>query len=208
MGLAQPVQRLSEAEYLQIERQAEWKSEYFDGEMFAMAGGSLAHSQIAMNLGGELRNLLKQRGCIVLGSDMRVKVEASTLYTYPDVTVVCGQTRFADELRDTVANPMLIAEVLSDSTEAYDRGKKFEHYRQIPSLLEYLLISQREPRVEQYIRQSEDDWLFREAAGLTDHVEISSLQITIALAEIFAGVKFEPVSLRMATPPANLPGRF
>ncbi|MBI2950427.1 MAG: Uma2 family endonuclease, partial [Verrucomicrobia bacterium] len=144
MAVAKTAPRLSEAEYLEIERQAEFKSEFYDGEMFAMAGGSPQHSLVSVNTVAELRDKLKSR-CVVFNAGLRVKVEATGLLTYPDASVVCGPQRFFEE--DTLLNPGLIVEVLSDSTEAYDRGKKFEHYRQIASLREYLLVSQTEPRI-------------------------------------------------------------
>lgn len=199
MGLPQPVRKLSAEEYLEIERHAEWKSEFFEGEMFAMAGASLQHNQIAMNLGAELRDLLQNRKCIVLGSDMRLKISAD-FYTYPDVTVVCGQRRFADNASDILLNPVFVAEVLSDSTEAYDRGKKFEGYRRIASLKEYLLISQYEARIEQYVRQPQGDWLFKEAAGMKAALELPALEVTLALSEVFAKVEFAPATFRPATP--------
>lgn len=200
MGLAEPVQRIAEADYLQMERQADFKSEYFDGEIFAMAGGSPQHSLITANLIRELGNQLKGRGCVVFEGNLRVKVETTGLHTYPDLTVVCGPRRFADEAQDTLVNPGLIVEVLSDSTEAYDRGKKFENYRQIPSLLEYLLVSQRAPRVEQYIRQAEGDWLLRETSQLKGILRLPTLQVELALADIYAQVDFSPATLRPSLP--------
>jgi Uma2 family endonuclease len=201
MSLPSQAPRLSEAEYLQIERRAEFKSEFFDGEMFAMAGGSRAHSLIAANLVRELGNRLKGRPCVVFNSDLRVKVEATGLFTYPDVSAVCGPQRFLEE--DTLLNPSLLAEVLSESTEAYDRGLKFGHYRQIPSLREYLLISQSEPRLEQFVRQDSGHWVLRDAVGLEAELELPSLNITLALAEVFANVQWIPAPLRSATPPRH-----
>src|SRR3954469_2694994 len=147
MALAQNRPRVSEAEYLQTERQLETKNEFFDGEIFAMAGGTSAHSLIATNLAMALGSRLKGSGCLTYNSDLRLKVEATGLFTYPDISVVCGGARFLDEQEDTLLNPSVVVEVLSDSTEAYDRGKKFEHYRQIASCQEYLLVSQKEPRI-------------------------------------------------------------
>src|SRR5258707_8863935 len=157
MALAQNISRLSEAECLRLEREAEARSEYFDGEVFALAGGTRSHSLIQTNLIGELRSRLKSTDCVVYNTDLRVKVEATGLLTYPDVSVVCGEQRFLDEEEDTLLNPVVVVEVLSDSTEAYDRGKKFEHYRQIPSCRGYLLVSQKEPRIEQFIRQPDGE---------------------------------------------------
>ena len=134
-------------------------------------------------------------------TDLRVKVEATGLFTYPDFSVVRAEPRLLDDEMDTLLNPTLLVEVLSDSTEAYDRGKKFEHYRQIPSLQEYLLVSQKEPRIEQFIRQESGFWLLREAAGLEATLELPSLKITLALAEVFAKVEFTPAAIRLHTPP-------
>lgn len=187
---------LSEAEYLEIERHAECKSEFFAGEVFAMAGGTLEHSLIATNFAAEVRALLRGHPCAPYNSDLRLKVEATGLFTYPDLSVVCGPVQFADAGRDTILNPTLIGEVLSDSTEAYDRGKKFENYRHIPSLQEYLLVSQKEPRIEQFLRQTDGNWLLREAAGRDARLELPSLNITLALAEVYARVEFGRAPLR------------
>jgi Uma2 family endonuclease len=196
MAPAQKVARLTEAEYLRLERAAEFKSEYFDGEMFAMAGGTRAHSLISTNVTGELRAGLKNTPCVTYNADLRIKSELTGLYTYPDVSVVCGEQRFLDNEEDTLLNPTLVVEVLSDSTEAYDRGKKLEYYRRIPSLREYLLVSQREPRVEQFIRQEDGTWSLKEAAGLNDEIRLASIGVTLRLAEVFAKVQFTPGGLR------------
>jgi Uma2 family endonuclease len=200
MAIPEPVHPLTEAEYLQIERRAEFKSEFYDGEMFAMAGGTLRHSLIGTNLAGEFGNRLQGKSCIAFNADLRIKVEATGLYTYPDLSVICGDPRFVDDEQDTVMNPTLLAEVLSDSTEAYDRGRKFEHYRQISSLREYLLVSQHEPRIEHFIRQPDNNWLLREAVGLEATLSLPALEITIALGEVFAQVKFPPAPLRASAP--------
>ena len=201
MAVAQPVKRLTEIEYLDLERSLESKNEFFGGEIFAMSGGTPLHSQIATNLAREFGNKLKGRDCIPYNSDLRLKVEPTGLLTYPDLSVVCGPLQFAPGTDDTVVNPRLIIEVLSDSTEAYDRGKKFENYRQIPSLNEYLLVSQKEPRIEQFVRQETEQWLLREAAGLEVTLALPTLEITISLAEVFAGVEFVPAPIRAQTPP-------
>ena len=195
MAVAQKVPRLSEAEYLQLDRMAEIKSEFFDGEMFAMAGGTRAHSLIATNLIRELGNRLKGTGYMVYNADLRVKVEATGLLTYPDVSVVCGTQRFLDDEHDTLLNPTLLVEVISESTEAYDRGKKFENYRQITSCREILLVSQREARIEQYIRQTAE-WTLKEAVGIQAQLELPSLGIVLPLGEDFANVEFMPGPLR------------
>jgi Uma2 family endonuclease len=191
--------RLTETEYLEFERAAEYKSEFFDGEMFAMAGGTPQHSLIGANLVAEFRNRLKDKPCTAYNADLRIKVEATGLYSYPDLSVVCGPLQFAQGTDDTVLNPTVLVEVLSDSTEAYDRGRKFENYRQIPGLREYLLVSQKEPRIEQFIRQPDGHWLLIEAAGMEKTLALPSLQITISLAEIFLKVEFVAGPFRAVT---------
>jgi len=202
MVLPERAHRLTEAEYLEIERAAEFRSEFFGGEMFAMAGGTPQHSLISTNLAGEFRNRLKPQACVAYNTDLRVKIEATGLCTYPDLSVICGPLQFAVGTDDTVVNPTVLVEVLSDSTEAYDRGKKFEHYRQIATLREYLLVSQKEPRIEQFIRQPGGRWLFNEAGGLDAALELPSLQISLALGEVFAKVLFIAAPIRAASAPA------
>jgi Uma2 family endonuclease len=199
MALARHASRLTESEYLQLERQAETRSEYFDGEVFDMAGGTRAHSLIATNLLRELSAGLKATDCVAYNTDLRLKVEATGLFTYPDVSVACGSQRFLDEHEDTLLNPTLIVEVLSDSTEAYDRGKKFEHYRQIPSCREYLLVSQTEPRVEQFTRQRRGDWTWKEAVGRHANIRLTSVDVVLRLSEVFAKVVFPSARLRTRT---------
>jgi Uma2 family endonuclease len=196
MALAHAPARVSELEYLERERAAEFKSEFFDGEVFAMAGGTAEHSLIALNTGAEFRHRLKRQPCVAYNADLRIKIEATGLFTYPDLSVICGPLRFVACTNDTVINPSVLVEVLSDSTEAYDRGKKFEHYRQIPTLQEYLLVSQKEPRIEQFIRQPDDRWTLNEAAGLEKTLQVPSLKIAISLSEIFANVNFVPTPIR------------
>jgi len=203
MGVAEKVRRLTEAEYLVLERAAEFKSEFHEGEMFAMAGGTRRHSLITGNLLREFSGKLDGRNCALYNSDLRVKVEATGLLTYPDLSMACGDQRFLDSEEDVLVNPLLIAEVLSDSTEAYDRGTKFSHYRQIPSLREYLLVSHREPRIDQFIRQPEEDWLLRTTAGLRATLRLSSCKISIPLARIFARVQFVPTPIRPPAPPRS-----
>jgi Uma2 family endonuclease len=176
---------LTPEDYLAVERQAETRSDYLDGEMFARAGGSLRHNVIVGNLVGELSLQLKKRPCQVHPSGLRVHVPATGLYTYPDVIVVCGEPKLEDQNFDTLLNPRLIVEVLSPTTEAYDRGKKFEHYRTIDSLAEYVLVAQSEPRVEQFLRQDGHQWLLTATSGLDGAVSLSSIEVELALAEIY-----------------------
>ncbi len=185
------LKRISPVEYLARERESQFKSEFFQGEVFAMAGGSPTHSLIALNFAGETRQALKDKPCVVYNSDLRIKVEATGLYTYPDASIVCGDLQFDDERRDTVINPTVIVEVLSDSTEKYDRGRKSNHYRQIPSLQEIVLIAQDQTHVERFVRQPEGGWLLLEEKNASGMFELSSLGISIAMSELYRNVKFE-----------------
>lgn len=172
-------------EYLALERQAQYKSEYCAGEIFAIAGASKWHNLIVANVIGELRSQLKGRPCTTYPSDMRVKISPTGLYTYPDVTVVCGEARFEDTRQDTLLNPTLIVEVLSESTEAYDRGGKFAHYRKLPTLLEYVLITQTKPHIEHYIRQPDHRWLLEEAETLHSTIHFPAIDCHLSLAEAY-----------------------
>lgn len=192
---AQPKPYLSAEDYLAIDREAETRSEYFDGEIFAMSGGSRAHSRLAVNIASFLNTKLSGRPCEVFNSDLRVKIEASNLYTYPDISVVCGGPRFLDERQDTLLNPVLIVEVLSPSTERYDRGVKFRHYRQIPSLMEYVLVSQDEAQIERFLRTETGDWTLRVASGLESRIQLASIGEELPLAEIYEKVELPPVPL-------------
>jgi Uma2 family endonuclease len=184
-----PKPRFTPEQYLALEREAETKSEYFDGEIFAMSGASRQHNLISVNVIAELRAQLKGRPCEVYGSDMRVKVDPTGLYTYPDV-VVCGEVRLEDEHLDTLLNPTVLIEVLSPTTEAYDRGKKFAHYRRLDSLTDYLLIAQDQPRIEHYARQADQKWVLSEASELCASLPLTSLGCTLALAEVYDRVTF------------------
>lgn len=172
-------------EYLTLERQAPTKSEYHRGNMYAMSGASRWHNLIVANVVGALRPQLKGRPRVTFPSDMRVKVSATSLYTYTDVTVVCEEARFDDDQQDTRLNPTLIVEVLSRTTEAYDRGDKFAHSRQLDSLQEYVLISQETCRLEHYTRQADDRWLLAEASELSESVVLPAIDCRLALAEVY-----------------------
>jgi Uma2 family endonuclease len=173
---------------LAIERKAEYKSEFFRGEMFAMAGASREHTLVAGNMLTALNNQLSGRDCEVYGNDMRVKVSPTGLYTYPDVSVVCGKPQFEDASVDTLLNPKVIVEVLSESTEGYDRGKKFEHYRNVSSLAEYVLIAQDTPHVEVHTRQSDGRWLMWETNDLAHVARLQSIDCSLKLSDIYARV--------------------
>lgn len=186
----QSVPHITSQEYLALERQAEVKSEYYAGEMFLMSGASRAHNLIVANLIREIGNQLKGRTCRVYPSDMRVKVDSTGLYTYPDVIVVCGEEQFDDEHEDTLLNPTVVIDVLSDSTEAYDRGKKFEHYRRLESLAEYVLVAQTNRHLEHYTRKSADEWLLTEASLPDSEIELPSCGCVVSLAEVYDKVTF------------------
>lgn len=181
----QPKAYLTPEEYLAVERQAETKSEYFNGEVFGMVGASREHNLIVANLTRELTQQLKGKPCELYPNDMRVKISAAGLYTYPDLVVVCGEPRFEDKHVDTLLNPTLIIEVLSDSTEAYDRGKKFGYYRAVESLAEYLLVAQDQYSVERYVKQPDGGWLFSEDTGLEGVVKLASIRCMLALREVY-----------------------
>jgi Uma2 family endonuclease len=181
----QPTTYVTPAEYLAIERKSEYKSEYVDGVIVAMTGASRKHNLITLNVAGEIRRQLKGRPCESYASDMRVRVPSTRLYTYPDVVVVCGEPQFEDDQVDTLLNPTLIVEVLSKSTEIYDRGTKFSFYRTIETLAEYLLVAQNECRVEHYVRQAEERWLLSDYRSLEETIELTSIECGIALREMY-----------------------
>ena len=177
-------------EYLAFERASEEKHEYRDGEVVAMVGASNVHNEIVGNVYTSLRTRLKPGPYRVKFSDLRVKVANARLFTYPDLTVVCGKQLFSDDRQDTLLNPQVIVEVLSPSTEAYDRGAKFRHYRSIESLREYVMIEQGSQRIEHFVRQANDLWLFSEIKGADAALHLSTLDCTIPLAEIYEEVDF------------------
>ncbi len=187
---AQPQPSLTPEQYLEIERAAEFRNEYYNGHVYAMSGGSAPHGYIIANWVRRLGNALDKLPCRVAGSDLRVRVSPGGLYTYPDVVVVCGEPQYADGRIDTLLNPVLIVEVLSPSTEAYDRGFKFTQYRKLESLQEYVLVSQGEPRVEVFRRQPSGDWLLSDCAGLEATCRLDSVGCALALAEIYDKVTF------------------
>lgn len=190
MPLASPKSRYTPEEYLALERKAQYKSEFVNGTIVALAGATRRHNLIAGNVFGELRGQLRGRNCEVYMSDIRVKVDPTGLYTYPDVAVACAQIRFEDEHADTLLNPTVIVEVLSASTEAYDRGEKFVHYRRLESLREYVLVSQDRVRVESYVRRGAQ-WLLSEASGLDETVRLESIGCDVVLRDIYDKVRFE-----------------
>ena len=177
-------------EYLAMEVVADYKSEFYDGGIFAPAGGSADHSTVAVNSAAELRQLLDVRPCRVFNSDMRLHVRRSGLYTYPDVTVVCGKEQMVEHRDDTITNPLLIIEVLSDSTRDYDRGAKFDLYKQIPSLQEYVLIESERARVECYRRTADDRWTIEAFDGLDAVSLFESIGCEVPLRRIYHKVSW------------------
>lgn len=190
MSAPETKRSLTVAEYLQIEERAECKSEFLDGEIYAMSGGTPNHSLIEGNLVQEFGSALESRPCVRYTSNLRIKIESTGLFTYPDLSVVCGPLQTATDDPNAAVNPTVLVEVLSKSTEAYDRIEKFEHYRQIPSLREYVLVSQYRPRVERYQRQADGAWLWSVISEMDRSVDLPSLGIAVPMARIYARVVF------------------
>jgi Uma2 family endonuclease len=178
-------------EYLAFERASEEKHEYFAGEIFAMTGASTNHNRIVGSTYAALYAQLREHPCDILANDMRVKVPVTGLYTYPDISILCEEPQFEDSEVDTLLNPAVIVEVLSPSTEAYDRGKKFQHYRTIPSFQEYVLISQDNVRVEHYRRQENDKWEMADAHTLDAAITLPSVGCTLRLSDIYEKAQFD-----------------
>jgi Uma2 family endonuclease len=191
-----------------MERQSEVKHEYLRGTLFAMAGASRWHNLIVTNVARELSLQLKGKPCEVYPSDMRVRIQDTDLYTYPDIVVVCGTPRFEDTVRDTLLNPIVIIEVLSPSTEGHDRGAKFAHYRRIESLRQYVLITPDAPRIEWYTRQEESRlWYLQETEGLETEMSLESITCQLQLAEVFDKVEFDETERQKYMAAARLMGR-
>jgi len=177
-------------QYLELEERAEYKSEYIDGRIFAMAGGTEVPSLIAINIGADLVLQTRRRPCRVYNSDMQIHVGAVGLYTYPDVSVVCGEPKFLNDRRRTLLNPNVIVEVLSPSTEAYDRGRKFEYYKTLESLMEYLLVASDRMHADLLTRQPDGRWILASADEPGETIELSSIGGRLVLADIYEKVEF------------------
>ena len=182
---------LTPAEYLEIERHSEIKHEYINGRMYAMSGASRQHIKIALNVAASLRTQLRDRNCDVYMADMRVNIDRSGKYVYPDVVAVCGEQHFEDSEVDTLLNPTAIVEVLSDTTERYDRGEKFDYYRTIASLREYVLVAQNAMRVEHYVLR-DGEWVFSALKAAEERLVLGSIGCEISLADIYENVDFPP----------------
>ncbi|MCB9456599.1 MAG: Uma2 family endonuclease [Anaerolineaceae bacterium] len=178
-------------DYLAFERESDEKHEFVDGVVYAMTGASERHNLVTGSAYASLYSQLRKRPCRVYPSDMRVKVAQTGIYTYPDISIVCEPPRFEDDRQDTLLNPVVLIEVLSPSTENYDRGKKFQHYRTLESLQEYLLIAQDSPHIEHYRRQADNQWLLTDVAQADAVIELPSIACTLALADVYEKVDFE-----------------
>lgn len=185
-----PKTSFTEDEYLALERETDYRSEYYRGEIFAMAGASNEHNLIVNNLNFHLFTHLRGRGCRMYTFEMRLRINATRLYTYPDGMIVCGKSLYADEHVDTIVNPLILIEVLSDSTESYDKGKKFDHYRQVPTVQEYILISQDIPQIERRVRVSDTEWRLQVYDGLEAVLPLEAIDTSITLAEVYLDIEF------------------
>ncbi len=186
--------RYTISEYLAYEQEAAEKHEYRDGQIIVLTGEAYNHAVIAANLFGELGQVLKGTPCRAADNSVRIRIPTTSLYTYADISIVCGEAQFdpQDPSGHTLINPRVIVEVLSPSTEAYDRGEKFSRYRRLESLEEYVLVSQDAPSVETFFRQPDGGWLLMAYAGLESRARIRCLEAELPLSEIYAGVKFPP----------------
>lgn len=188
---AQPKKYYTAEEYLALEEKAEYRSEYHQGDIFAMAGGTDNHNIIVGNMTGVMGSALRPKDCVVRMLDMRLWIKAKNLFTYPDIFVVCGKREFYKNRKDTITNPILIVEVLSDSTEDYDRRQKFQFYQSIPSLREYIMIDQYKIHIEQYSLNDGGKWILGGCDGVDDVLRCTSVDFQIPLREIYDQVEFE-----------------
>ena len=183
-------------QYLTLERVALYKNEYINGEIVAMSGATEPHNLITINVASLLHTQFKGRACKIYSNDMRVKVSGTGMYTYPDVVAVCGEARFEDERRDTLLNPMVLFEVLSPSTEAYDRGDKFAHYRRLVSLSDYVMISQDRRNIEHYTRGTDDEWTLKEFNDAQSVLTLASVDCRLTLADVYDKVEIKDVEIK------------
>lgn len=186
-----PNRKLTPAEYLEFERGSEAKHEYYKGEIFAMAGTSRRHSLIAGNIFGLIHKQFKGRPCEVHQTEMRVKINATGLYTYPDIVAVCGKPEFEDAELDVLLNPLVIVEVLSKSTEFYDRKQKFAHYKSVASVSTYVLVSQSQPLVERLVRQPDEQWLLWSSNQLDSELVLEDIDCRLSLRDIYSKIDFD-----------------
>ena len=189
--IPQKTDKITPEEYLELEKNSELKHEYFEGEIFAMTGAKPNHNLISFNIVGELKNQLKGSPCMGFTSDQRIKIEAVTKYVYPDISIACDEVKFDDDPLGSLLNPVVVFEILSDSTEAYDRGMKFQHYRLLPSLQEYILVSQNHCLVEKYVRKNDRSWKYVSYEKMEQTLTIESINCEVLLLDIYYRVEFE-----------------
>jgi Uma2 family endonuclease len=202
---ASPQPRMTPEQYLEFEREAEFHHEYYHGIVYAMSGGSNNHAILIAHLAASLVAALRKKPCSVTVSDMRLRVTPDGLYTYPDVMVHCGEHQYVDSRKDILVNPTVVIEVLSPSTEAYDRGFKFHQYKLVESLQEYALVSQSEPRIEVFRKQSQGAWLIQESLGLEARCALASIDCELLLSEVYDKVVFDPSQIAANRPKPDLP---
>lgn len=205
MAVAWTPRLLTVEEYLEIERDSEVKHEYYAGRMYAMAGASAEHTIIASNITIVLGGQLQDKDCWVVQADLRLKVDPDGFYTYPDVLVVCGEARYTEENPPALLNPIAIVEVLSPTTEDYDRGKKFEFYRGLESLRDYVVVRQDRAFAEHHARQADGSWVLRDASGMEAAVEIGSIECRLALRDVYRKVNFKPSKPGLSREPVANP---
>lgn len=189
-----PIKKYTAAEYLALERASGAKHELHDGFLIAMAGASESHNLISGNVLGELRNAVREKGCRVYPGDMRIRIPRTGYYFYPDVSIVCGEPEFDDAERDALLNPLVVIEVLSASTERFDRGEKFRRYRRISTLRDYVLISQDQPFVEVHSRRDFNRWELTEFEGVEGNILLPALGVSLQPTDIYEFVKFDGAS--------------
>jgi Uma2 family endonuclease len=187
----QPVTYLTPEQYLEIESKAEFRSEYINGEMFAMSGATPNHARIVLNAARRLTEQLGGRPCEAFDGDLRLYSAKYKIFTYPDVLVTCGPHRLLEGRRDTLTDATVIVEVLSPSTKNYDRGEKFLFYRSLPSFSDYLLLSQDMMRAEHHVRRPDNSWVFREFTGPGDEIDLKSIGCRLQLHSLYERVEFE-----------------
>ena len=181
----------SKESYLELEEKANFKSEFHNGEILAMSGGSVNHSLIATNVTGEFYQLLRGKECRVFNSDLKIHIPKKNSFVYPDVSLICGPIEYAENRKDAINNPHLIVEVLSPSTESYDRTTKFQYYYSIPSLKEYILISQEKHWVEVFYKQAPQSWLYHVYSSLEENIKIHTIHTSVKMASIYQNVELE-----------------
>jgi len=198
MVTALPRQKYSLEEYFELEKNSEEKLEFWEGNVWSMSGASPVHERIVVNTGGHLRELLRGRKCSVFGSNLKVKVPVYSPYRYPDLSVYCGKGVYETMSGlEVLTNPQMIIEVLSPSTEAFDRGEKFTYYKSIPSFTEYLLIATNRPNITQFIKQSESEWIQREANGVDTALLLPAFDAQLLLSEIYLDVDFPQPNMNL-----------